>query len=338
MKILAIETSCDESAAAIVGDRDHQPVVVSEVVASQMEVHAETGGVVPNIAARLHTEALLIVLNQVTKNKTLDYDAIAVTVGPGLIGSLLIGMSAAKTIAMATGKPFFGINHLEGHIYSAWLGEETPELPALIVIVSGGHTELILMTRHLHYHHLGCTRDDAAGEAFDKVARLLGLGYPGGPAVAELAKHGDRFAYKLPIGLSEKDSLEFSFSGIKAHVANLMRTLPQPLAAHTKADIAASFEYTMAVAIARKTVTALRKFPEVKYVCLVGGVSANTYLRTHLEQAVKTQGSDINFIVPPLKYCTDNAAMIGSAAVFHHLFGKPDDWYTAQADPSLDLA
>lgn len=337
MKILSIETSCDETAAAIIEDQNHLPVVLQNVVASQMDVHAATGGVIPNIAARLHTEALPHVLNEVTKNQTLEYDAIAVTIGPGLIGSLLIGMSAAKAMALASDKPFFAINHLEGHVYSAWLGEQIPQLPALIVIVSGGHTELILMERHLHYQHLGSTRDDAAGEAFDKVARLLGLPYPGGPAVAELATRGDRLAYKLPIGLPEKDSLEFSFSGIKANVANLVQKLPQPLAAHTKADIAASFEHTVAEAIARKTVAALQQYPHVQSVCLVGGVSANTYLRTHLEKAVKQQFANAQFIVPPFKYCTDNAAMIGAAAIFHHLFGQSDDWRTAVANPNLEL-
>lgn len=352
MRILAIETSCDESAAAIIEDQNYRPVVISNVVSSQMDVHAETGGVIPNIAARMHTENLPRVLKEVTKNKKLDYDAVAVTAGPGLIGCLLIGMSAAKTIAMATGKPFFAINHLEGHIYSAWLGEQTPELPALIVIVSGGHTELVLMERHGYYQHLGRTRDDAAGEAFDKVARLLGLGYPGGPAVAALAQHGDREAYKFPIGLNERDSMEFSFSGIKASVAHLIKELGEAaparnaslssasvagVAEHTKADIAASFEHTVAATISRKTLTAIRHYPGLKNVCLVGGVAANRYLRTHLEQAINMEAPGIRFITAPLEYCTDNAAMIGAAATFHHLFGKPDDWYNVEANPNLSL-
>ncbi len=337
MRILAIETSCDETAMAIIEDVNFRPHIISNVVASQMAVHAESGGVIPNIAARLHTEALPHVLKEVTQNKKLDYDAIAVTAGPGLIGCLLIGMSAAKALALASGKPFFAINHLEGHVYSAWLGEEIPELPALIVIVSGGHTELVLMDRHLHYKHLGHTRDDAAGEAFDKVARLLGLGYPGGPKVAELAKHGKRDAYKFPIGIMEKDSMEFSFSGIKASVAHLISQLPQPLAQHTKADIAASFEHVVAETIARKTLTAMRYYPGIKSVCLVGGVSANTYLRKHLEQAVKTATPEIQYIVPPFEFCTDNAAMIGAAAVYHHLFGKPDDWRNVEVDPNREL-
>lgn len=339
MRILAIETSCDETAAAIVEQQNYRPVIISNIVASQMEVHAESGGVIPNIAARLHTEALPEVLKLVTNRKRHKYDAVAVTIGPGLIGSLLVGVVAAKTIAMAQDIPFFGINHLEGHIYSAWLGEELPELPALIVIVSGGHTELILMQRHGDYQHLGATRDDAAGEAFDKVARMLGLGYPGGPAISKLAVHGKRDEYQLPIGLDERDSLEFSFSGLKAAVYNLIQKLPQPLSEHTKADIAASFEETVAKTICRKTVAALSHAPGIRSVCLVGGVAANTHLRKQLEQAVKTADRQVRFVVAPLEYCTDNAAMIGTAAIFKHLFGrqKQSGWAGIHADPNLEL-
>jgi N6-L-threonylcarbamoyladenine synthase len=336
MRILAIETSCDETAAAILEDQNFQPKILTNIVASQIKVHAETGGVIPNIAARLHVEAMPLVLEQATHDQKLSYGAVAVTVGPGLIGSLLVGVAAAKTIALAKKIPFYAINHLEGHIYSAWLGETVPELPALIVIVSGGHTELIYMPRHLHYEHLGHTRDDAAGEAFDKIARLLDLPYPGGPNVAKLALHGARDAYKFPISLLEKGNLEFSFSGIKANVAHLISQLPKPLPEHTKADIAASFEQTVAETISIKTVRAL-KMHEVKTVCLVGGVSANIHLRKHLEQAVHQENPEIKFIVPPFQFCTDNAAMIGAAAIHHHLFGKPDDWQTVQANPGLEL-
>lgn len=337
MRILAIETSCDETAAAIVEEQHYRPVVLSEIVASQMTVHAETGGVVPNIAARLHTQALPGVLQQATNKKRLSYDAVAVTAGPGLIGSLLIGVSAAKTIAAIERKPLYAINHLEGHIYSAWLNEELPELPAIIVIVSGGHTELILMERHGHYQLLGSTRDDAAGEAFDKVARLLGLGYPGGPAISQLALHGNREAYQLPIGLDERDSLEFSFSGLKAAVYSILQKLPQPIAEHTRADIAASFEHIVARTITRKTLTALGQYPGIRSVCLVGGVAANNYLRTYLERSVHQTIPDVRFSVAPIEYCTDNAAMIGAAAVYRHLFGKPDSWYACQANPNLEL-
>lgn len=337
MRILAIETSCDETAAAIVEEKNFRPIILSSVVSSQMAIHAKSGGVIPNLAARLHTENLPTVLREVTKKQTLNYDAVAVTAGPGLVGCLLIGVAAAKTIAMSRKIPFFAINHLEGHIYSAWLNEEPPELPALIVIVSGGHTELVLMERHLHYQHLGRTRDDAAGEAFDKVARLLGLGYPGGPAISELAQHGDPKAFKFPIGLPEKTNLEFSFSGLKASVAHLVTQQASHIPEHTKADITASFEQTVADTICRKTIAALDQHPEVKTVCLVGGVAANNRLRTELAKAVHLHQPDRRLVVAAKEYCTDNAAMIGAAAIHHHLFGQPDDWQKTEADPNRPL-
>ena len=337
MRILAIESSCDETAAAIVEAVNYRPIIHREVVYSQINVHAETGGVIPNIAAGLHTEAMSKVLQEVTNKKRENFDAIAVTTGPGLIGSLLIGVTAAKTLAISRDLPIFGINHLEGHIYSAWLGEKLPELPALFVVVSGGHTELIYMERHLYYKHLGSTRDDAAGEAFDKAARLLDLPYPGGPAIGELAKRGDINAFDLPIGLEERGNLEFSFSGLKAAMFHTISKLPQPLPEHTRADLAASFQHTVAKTIARKTIFALQQLPEINSVCLVGGVSANVYLRSYLEKAIHQERGECEFIVPPFKYCTDNAAMIGAAACLHDLFGKPDNWYNIEANPNQEL-
>lgn len=337
MRILAIETSCDETAASIVEERNYRPVVLTNIVASQIDTHAATGGVVPDTAARLHTENLPLVLQQATDRQRLDYDKVAVTVGPGLVGSLLIGLSAAKTIALTTGKQLLAINHLEGHIYSTWLSGEPPDLPALIIIVSGGHTELVYMSRHLYYQHLGSTRDDAAGEAFDKVARLLGLSYPGGPAIAELATRGDKSAFDLPIPLEDGDSLEFSFSGLKGAMVGLVSRLPQPLSEHTRTDLAASFQDTVSRIICRKTLAALNNFPDVRTVCLVGGVAANLHLRSQLERAVNRLNKGHRFAVPDLQYCTDNAAMIGAAAVFRHLFGHGDNWYDATADPNRQL-
>jgi N6-L-threonylcarbamoyladenine synthase len=365
MRILAIETSCDETAAAVVETTDDGRLnVLTSIIASQLKTHAKTGGVIPDVAARMHTEALTAVLNEATQSKKLDFDAVAVTAGPGLIGCLLIGQSAAKTIAQVTGKPFYPINHLEGHLYSAWLppaeqsaissqpsammeepkaesrklkADVSPELPALIAIISGGHSELVLMKKHLSYELVGATRDDAAGEAFDKVARLLGLPYPGGPAIDHLAREGNADAYKLPISLPEHGNLEFSFSGLKAAVASLVGKLSNPLPRHVKADVAASFQKTVADTIAKKTVWALEKNPEVKSVCLVGGVAANEHLRVRLEQAVHIFNPDIKFFVPELKYCTDNAAMIGAAAVFHALYGQPTPWQDMTADPNLSL-
>lgn len=334
MRILAIESSCDETAASIVEVNQEKPKVITSVVSSQISVHATTGGVIPNLAARLQTEAMPHVLNKATNNQTEPYDAIAVTVGPGLIGSLLVGVATAKTLALLTGKPFYGINHLEGHIYSAWLSEVTPELPALVLTVSGGHTELIYLERHLEYQHIGATRDDAAGEAFDKVARLLGLGYPGGPEISKLAVHGDRSAYVFPIGLPEKSSTEFSFSGLKASVAHLVTKTPQ-LSDQQKADIAASFEYTVFKTLERKLTAALNLYPKTKTVAFVGGVSANTYLREALTEYCSRKS--LPLVIPPLKYCTDNAAMIGAAASMRALFSQPDDWYNIEADPNKEL-
>ncbi|MEX1123579.1 MAG: tRNA (adenosine(37)-N6)-threonylcarbamoyltransferase complex transferase subunit TsaD [Patescibacteria group bacterium] len=347
MKILAIETSCDETAASIVEEDNFRPVVLSEAVASQMAIHAESGGVIPNVAARLHVENLPAVLKKATDSQRLDYDAVAVTVGPGLIGSLLVGVAAAKTIAMAKDLPFFAVNHMAGHVYSAWLApSETgdskletglPQLPALFVIVSGGHTELVLMERHYRFQLLGATRDDAAGEAFDKVARMLGLPYPGGPAISELARHGRSDAIDFPIGLNERDNLDFSFSGLKGAVFHEIQKHPAPLSEHLRADIAASFQDTVARTISRKTVAALQSNPEVRSVCLVGGVAANKHLRVELEKAVKNARGDVQFHLAPLQYCTDNAAMIGAAAIFKHLFSKPDDWSLVEANPNFEL-
>lgn len=337
MRILAIETSCDETAASIVEAVNYRPVIRTNVVASQIDIHAKSGGVIPNVAARMHAEALPAVLNEATNNKKIDFDAVAVTAGPGLVGCLLVGMSAAKTIAAARGIPYFAINHLEGHVYSAWI-ESTPDLPALIVIVSGGHTELVLMKRHGLYELLGSTRDDAIGEAFDKVARLLDLPYPGGPALSELAAHGDENAFELPVPLRHEDSLEFSYSGLKGAVSQLISKLPQPLPRHARADVAASFQKTAVDAVTARVKQALHLFPGIQSVCLVGGVAANKHLRTQLEQTVHASAPSTRFFVPDFRYCTDNAAMIGAAAVYRHLFGHPDSWYDSQADPNLPLA
>lgn len=337
MRILAIETSCDETAAAIVEEDNFRPVVITEVVASQIEVHAGTGGVIPNIAARMHVEALPRVLKLATNSQKENYAAVAVTIGPGLIGSLLTGVAAAKAIALSKDIPFFAINHLAGHVYSAWLNKELPELPALIIIVSGGHTELILMEHHYYFNLLGSTRDDAAGEAFDKVARLLDLPYPGGPAISALAKHGDQKAFDFPIGLNERDNLDFSFSGLKGSVFHTIQKQKSPLSEHLRADIAASFQDTVARTIARKTIAALQSNPQIRSVCLVGGVAANQHLRVELEKAVNNTRNDVSFCMAPLKYCTDNAVMIATAAIYKYLFNKPDDWRTVEASPNLGL-
>lgn len=337
MRILAIETSCDESAVAIVELQKNKPKVIKNIVSSQIRDHQSFGGVIPNLASRLHTQNLPIVLEQGTEGGRIDYDAIAVTTGPGLIGSLLVGVATARTLAWLKNKPIFPINHLEGHIYSAWLNENQPELPSLILTVSGGHTELIYMSQHGKYLHIGRTRDDAAGEAFDKTARLLDLGYPGGPLVSELAKHGRRDAFTFPIGLPEKNSTEFSFSGIKAALYYQISKLEKPIQPHIKADIAASFEYTIAETLIKKLSIALSQHLKTRSVCFVGGVSANDYLRLRITDYIKNNHPAIPLYLAPKDYTTDNAAMIATAGCFHNLFGSPVSWYDIKADPNLEL-
>lgn len=335
MKILAIETSCDETAAAIINNDHGQLQVETNIVASQVE-HNQTGGVVPETAARLHSERIHQIIDRATKGGQLEYDAIAATVGPGLIGSLLIGETIARLLAKLKNKPFYAVNHLAGHVYSAWL-EQTPELPALVLLVSGGHTELIYLSNHYQFELLGATRDDAAGEAFDKAARLLGLPYPGGPAIAQAALKGNDQAIDLPIPLAEKDSLEFSFSGLKGALSFWV-SKQGSLSEQQVADAAASFQRTVGDILERKLLAALAQKVETKSVIFAGGVSSNQYLRTRLERAVQ-QHSAAKFYVPSIIYCTDNAAMIGAAGLFKAKLTKigddPDQPY-AVADWPLD--
>lgn len=326
-KILAIETSCDETAAAVIEDGR---TIVSNVVASQIELHRRFGGVFPEVASRQHVLSIQPVIRQALEQAQLEsvagLDAVAVTYGPGLAGSLLVGVNAAKGLAFASGLPLLPVNHLEGHIYSNWIipaGGQTPpddkSFPALVLIVSGGHTELILMLDHGRYRRIGGTLDDAAGEAFDKVARLLELGFPGGPAIQRAAAKGDatRFALPRPLMNHEEHRFNFSFSGLKTAVLNLTRQLQKegidPTDAQVAADIAASFQWAVAEVLVSKTVDAARKFG-AQQVCICGGVSANSELRSLAQAACSA--ADLPLYIPPLFLCTDNAAMIGSAAYY----------------------
>ncbi len=320
--ILGIETSCDETAASVVQD-GHS--ILSNVVASQIEIHAQYGGVYPEIASREHVLKIIPVIEESLKTANVsfgDLAAIAVTHGPGLAGSLLVGVNAAKGIAFANDLPLIGVNHLEGHIYASWLdGASNAQVenpfPLVALLVSGGHSELVLMRGHGDYQQLGCTLDDAAGEAFDKVARLLGLTYPGGPAIQKAAEQGNPDAFKLPRAWL-RGTYDFSFSGLKTAVLHLVqkfegKRLPVP-------DIAASFQVAVADVLAEKTMRAAEEYGAAQVV-LAGGVAANACLRkTMIERA------QVPLVIPPIKLCMDNGAMIAAAAWRHWERGVCSGW------------
>jgi len=323
-RILALESSCDETAAAVVDDGRR---ILSHMVASQAALHAPFGGVFPEVASRQHIRAFFPVVAQALKDAKLrlaEVDALAVTRGPGLPGSLLVGVNFAKGLALATGLPLLGVHHLEAHIYAAWLHfpdeqpRPDPRFPLVALVVSGGHTELVLMEGHLRYKRLGGTRDDAAGEAFDKVARLLGLGYPGGPAIQEAAAQGNPRAFAFPRARL-RGSWDFSFSGLKTAVLREVRRLEKAGRALPVADLAASFQAAVVDVLADKTLAAVRQFG-ARALLVTGGVSANTLLRTRMVQA-----SPVPVHIPPLTLCTDNAAMVAAAAYHRLQAGFVDD-------------
>ena len=314
MKILGIETSCDETSVAVVQDG---LTILSNAVASQVEIHARYGGVVPEVASRQHLLAILPLLKQAMTEAGMaweDIDGVAVTNGPGLAGSLLVGVNVAKSICLARGLPLVAVNHLEGHIYANWLTgpESLPVFPLICLIVSGGHSDIVLMKSHGDYVLLGRTRDDAAGEAFDKAARILGLGYPGGPAIDRAARDG---VPDLPLPQAWlKGTNDFSFSGVKTALLRLFQAGQIP----SLADAAASFQETVVDVLVTKTIAAARDY-SVRQVLLAGGVASNTRLRQRM-----TQASPLPVLIPPPRLCTDNAAMIASAGYFHLRQGRAD--------------
>jgi len=310
MKILAIETSCDETAAAVVEDGRR---LLSNQIASQVEIHARYGGVVPEVASRQHLLSIIPILKQAMAEASVGWQelaGIAVTVGPGLAGSLLVGVNAAKAAALAHNLPLIGVNHLEGHLYANWLGDESIEFPLICLIVSGGHSDLVLVRGHGDYVVLGRTRDDAAGEAFDKAARILGLGYPGGPAIEQAARSGTA-SIPLPRAWL-KGSSDFSFSGVKTALLRLVEAGKISSAA----DAAASFQEAVVDVLVTKTV-AVAKERRAKQVLLAGGVAANARLRQLL-----TESSPLPVLVPPPILCTDNAAMIATCGYYRLQAGK----------------
>jgi len=337
MKVLAIETSCDETAAAIVEAKNLKFKALSNVVSSQIKTHAKYGGVVPEAAARLHVEKIIPIIDKAleqAKTKVKDLEAIAVVSGPGLVPSLRVGVETAKTLAYAWGKPLIAVNHIEGHIAANLFNKEKIKMPALSLIVSGGHTSLIFVEKWGDYTLIGQTRDDAVGESFDKVAKILDLGYPGGPIVSELAENGKPGRFDLPRPMINTKDFDFSFSGIKTAVLYLHKS-KKKWTKQDKADLAAEFENAVIEVLLKKTFWAVDKL-KPKSLLLAGGVAANEKLR----KLIKMRGKkyfDLSVFIPPMKFTTDNAAMIGAAAYFHYKNKNFADKFSLVADPSWHL-
>ncbi|NOZ55333.1 MAG: tRNA (adenosine(37)-N6)-threonylcarbamoyltransferase complex transferase subunit TsaD [Calditrichaeota bacterium] len=331
LTVLGIETSCDETSVAVYADGR----LLSNVVLYQV-IHERYGGVVPEYASRAHMRTLVPTLNLALEKAGVtlkEIDGVGVTYGPGLVGSLLVGLNVAKGLSVGLRTPLVGINHIEGHIFANFVGEKGPALPSVCLVVSGGHTQLVLIKALGEYKLLGKTRDDAAGEAFDKVARVLGLGYPGGPAIEKAAEAGDPDAIAFPKSFLE-EGYEFSFSGIKTAVLYYMRELPEEERRNRVADVAASFQKAVVEVLVEKTLRAARE-TGARSVCLAGGVARNKKLRDELERRARAE--EVEVFVPPPEFCTDNAAMIARAAHFYLERGQTSPLTLAPA-PSLNLA
>ncbi|GAB6099934.1 tRNA (adenosine(37)-N6)-threonylcarbamoyltransferase complex transferase subunit TsaD [Halanaerocella petrolearia] len=331
---LGIESSCDETSAAVIKDGKE---VLSNVIASQVDWHRKFGGVVPEIASRKHVELINPVIDEAITEAEVnfsDLSAVAVTYGPGLVGGLLVGIAAAKSIAYAHNLPLIGVNHIEGHIYANFISHPQLEPPVVCLTVSGGHTDLLYFKELGNYEILGRTRDDAAGEAFDKIARVMEIGYPGGPAIDKLAKEGDPEAIDLPRPLLNKDSYDFSFSGLKTAVLNYINNSKQRGDDISKPDLAASFQQAVVDVLTAK-VSKAAKDKNVKQVILSGGVAANNQLQRELEKELTAAG--IDFYYPDLRLCTDNAAMIASAGYFKYQQTKVVADFDLNAEPNLKL-
>lgn len=333
VNILAIETSCDESSAAVIADGRE---IKSNIISSQIDIHKKYGGVVPEIASRKHLEALPFVVQEALTEAKMEFgeiDAVGVTYGPGLVGALLVGLSYAKAAAFALQKPIIGVHHLEGHIHAGFLEYPDLDFPLVALVVSGGHTSLVYLPKRGEYVLLGQTRDDAAGEAFDKVSRHLGLGYPGGPHIQQAALAGNRTALTFPRAWLEEGSLDFSFSGLKSAVLSYLNTCKMKDEPYSVPDIAAGLQEAIGEVLAEKAVRAA-KSKGVSRILLAGGVAANLRLREMLQ--ARAEEEKIKVIWPSPVLCTDNGAMIGCAAYFKYMAGECSDW-TLNAVPNLSL-
>lgn len=342
MNILSIETSCDDTGIAIIKADSKKCQILSNIVSSQIKVHSPYGGVVPNLAARAHLKNINPCLEKaLEKAKYPKIDLIAVTVGPGLIPSLLVGANFAKALAYAQKKPIIGINHIEGHIYANWLPKKSNsnlnrEFPILCLVVSGGHTQLILMENHSKYRLLGETRDDAAGEAFDKTAKLLGLNYPGGPILSQRAEKGDPRAFNLPRPMINTNNFDFSFSGLKTAVLYEVKKEKNKLSKKYIDNMSASFQQAAIDVLISKTIKAAKKY-KVEAIMLSGGVASNQELRSQMTFAIKEETPKIKFHIPEPKFCTDNGAMIAIAAFYKTKSGTKKNWQKIQANANLRL-
>ena len=331
--ILGIESSCDETAAAVVKNGRE---ILSNVINSQIDIHKQYGGVVPEIASRCHVEAVNTVVDEALEQAGVtfsDIDAIAVTYGPGLVGALLVGVSTAKALAYALKKPLIPVHHIKGHICANYAAHHDLKPPFTCLVASGGHSHIVYAEDFMKYEIMGMTRDDAAGEAFDKIARILGLGYPGGPKIDKLAKEGNPNAFEFPRVKMANDSLDFSFSGVKTAVINHVHKLTQKGEEYNKADIAASFQNAVTDALCSHTIKAAQR-KNSKIIVLAGGVASNSALREKMRKQAGKPGIDV--LYPPPVLCTDNAAMIASAGYFEYVSGTSADM-KLNAVPSLSL-
>lgn len=336
MIILGIETSCDETAASVIKDGKE---ILSHVVATSSDMHVRTGGIIPENAAREQIKSIIPVIEEALKTscgwsvdnlEAPEIDAIAVTSGPGLIGSLIVGVETAKSLGLVWGKPIIPVNHLVAHLYGNWLEQDAPQFPAIGFVVSGGHTDLVLIKNHNEMEYLGGTRDDAAGEAFDKTARILGLPYPGGPSISKAAENG-KTAVKLPRPLINEGNFEFSFSGLKTHVAR--EVSKEEVNEEFQSNMAYEIQESITDVLVEKALRAVQKY-NTPTLLLAGGVAANRRLTEKFKQKIEEQKLDIDFRVPRPKFCTDNASYIAACAEFNY---SPVPWQDISPNPSLTI-